>query len=1067
MSIIQQLKNTETYCDHEIDVLNFWKNNKVYNTIQQNEMNDNSGDGYDDDEYKFMDGPPFPNGSLHMGHIGVGAIKDTILKHNHKKYKKCLNKLGYDTHGLPIESNVCKLMNLQTRLDIENVGIVDFNQMCKTTIQKYINSWVPLYDIIGRFANFDNVYKTMDANYMETVWWCFNELWKKGLVYKGYKVMPFSYGCQTPLSNFEAGQNYKETRTRSIYVAFQSKTQNNRFYVAWTTTPWTLPSNIALCVNPDAIYVVCVDESGKEYVVCDKYINNLHINIVKTFELGIGSTLVGLEYIALYDVIDFTYHKIIADNYVTTEPSNHGTGIVQIAPAFGEEDSRVCIENNIICDQQLHLVCPVSDEGTFTKGLYKDMLVFDTDKLIIKALTTQNTIIREQLYDHQYPYCYRTETKLLYKASSSMFIDVPKIKDDMLRLNATISWHPKTIGENRFHNWINTAKPWCISRNRFFGTPIPVWMSDDGEMMSIGSVDELMQYATNLESRPQDLHPEFINKVILKSPSGKIMRRVTDIFDCWFESGAVPYGQIHYPFDKTQTHMIDNDKPYLCDFVAEGLDQTRGWFYTLLVLSTAISNKAPFKNVICSGLVLDGSGRKISKKDGNFVDPTELIKKYGADVLRMHLLGSQLVRGEPLKFQEQDLGKLRQRIIPLINGVRFFLEHYINYSNTHGNINTNIVMDDLNIMDKWILNKMNIVKKSIITSLDNYQIDKAIQTGLNFIEDITNWYIKLSRDRLKGNCGLEEWNTSLKTLYNTFMEYINACSTFMPFLSEHLYHHLCVIDNKKYSHESIHMAYYKTEYIEYNFDDKLFDGLQTIAKLLRQVRDKSINHTSVKTPIKSCAIYHHDQSYLDNLKQMIDIIQDEVNCIEFEFQLLDDANVYYEFKPNNKSLGTKYKKDATNIKQFLANATQEYIYANMNNVTLQLDNNIVLHKDDDYEIIKKSKITLNYVELDDIKAVVDMTYDNDTHEQCQIRRFIRDVQNVRKIMKLRPWNKIIVIVQKNHLMNVFEKPQYKILLQTRLGTNCIYQDENDNYEKFVWDNIDGSCVELNFKIVEE
>jgi len=1058
--VFKQLPHDKTYCLHETDVLHFWKESNVYQQIIDDENDDTK------EVFNFIDGPPFANGALHMGHLGVGSIKDAYQKHNHKLGKKCLNKLGYDTHGLPIESTVCKKLNLGNSAEIEKLGIGEFNKVCKETINSFANSWEPLYDIIGRWANFKNVYKTMDLEFMETVWWCFNQLWKKNLIYKGYNVMPFSYGCQTSLSNFEAGQNYKDITTRSIYVTFQLKNTNNRYLVIWTTTPWTLSSNLAICVNPELNYVLCIDDNNKEYIVGEVSVKNLQKEFTKIEPFGKGSDLVGLEYIPLYDnVISMKYHKVVSDKYVK-DSDEVGTGLVHLAPAFGDDDCRICLYNKILTDKELDQVCSIDDEGKFTTGQYKGMLVFDSDKFVIKDLKSKNVVLREQHYEHKYPFCYRTDTPLIYRATDSIFIDVPQIKDDMLALNAQINWHPKAIGENRFANWIDTAKPWCVNRKRFFGTPIPIWISERGEMLCVGSIEELMMYSYIAIDTPTDLHPEFINKIILKSPiTGDLMTRIPDVFDCWFESGVVPYGQIHYPFENKE--IIDNNhSQYLCDFVVEGLDQTRGWFYTLLVMSTALSNKAPFKNVICSGLVLDKDGRKISKKYGNYIDPAELIQKYSADVLRMYLLGSPLVRAEPLKFAESDVTKLKQRIIPLINGVKFFLEHFMNFTNKGFTLNK---INSAHIMDIWILDKVHKLRHSIVLYIDNYQIDKAIMLAIEFIEDITNWYIKFNRDRLKGLCDHDEWNLSLLTLYTVFMEYINCCSPFMPFLSEHLYQHLKMIIPNKFTKSSIHQMLYNN--VVDCIDSKVsqsFSGLQTLVKMIRLVRDNnSKTHPSIKIPILSCTIYHNNQQYLNELKSIIDIIQDEVNCLEFYFELSSENITELKIKPNNRTLGMKFRNDMPKIKQMLAELDQNFLSEHTNFDTLTVGD-FVLDKND-FEIVKVNKNNeqdhnLCSYELDGIKITANMKYDNVTHELYQIRKFVINIQNIRKELGLRPWNDIMLIGQKTcQLIGIFDK--YNSYVQSRLKTSIAFTSIDVLKYTFVWENFDGSKHDVFFDVL--
>ena len=1072
-----QLPDDPTCTAHEPIISSKWKRDKVYYQIKEQEK-----------KFKlyffFTDGPPFVSSNvLHCGHISIGDYKDLIQKHKHKMGFECSNELGLDTHGLPIETVVSNLLGVKTKSDIYDMGIAKFNNACKETITSFSGSWEPIFDAIGRMADFKKVYKTMDLNFMETVWWCFSELWKKNLVYKSYNVMPYSYGCQTPLSNFEAKQNYKEVDTKSVYVWFQLIDNPNRGMVAWSTTPWTLPSNLALCVNKDIMYVVCLDENGKEYIVAESSVNNLGIKFVSVTPLGKGSMLVGLRYIPVFDFFvnaDKNYHQVISDDYVK---EGDGTGIVHIAPAFGEDDCRVCVQNKIIDMKNLDKVCPVDDEGCFTDIVkkYHKILVFDANSEIIIDLKKRKLIVKTEQIKHQYPHCYRTDTPLIYRAASSFFIDVPQIKDDMIRLNKKVNWHPKPIGENRFANWLEDARPWCVSRDRFFGTPLPVWISDDEtEMLCIGSIDELMKYQTNLDERPKDLHPEYINEVILKSPTtGNLLKRVPYIFDCWFESGSVPFGQIHYPFENKNYF---DDKEYLSDFIVEGLDQTRGWFYTLLVLSTAILNKAPFKNVVCTGLVMDENGLKFSKKYGNFSNPNELIKTYGADCLRLYMLGSPLVNAEPLKFSNKEIDKCKKRIIPYVNGVKFFLEHYMNYKKEN---KTEIKYfetqcEGLNIIDKWFLERTYQLRLTVIQNLEDYHVDKAIYNCLEYIEDLTNWYIKFNRDRLKGLSGVSEWRLSLSVLYTTIMDYVVLCAPMMPFLSEHLYDHLRKINEDVFPETSVHLRSYPTSIHQYNMTHN-FKQVQMIAQNIRSVRDSSVKHTSIKTPIKKCTIYHKNESYLENLRPIIDIVQDEVNCIDFSFELLDDSMNNYKIKFNNKAMGQKFKKDAAGIRNALEKMEissqdelskfyrdEEYILTV--NVTTQ---NYLISRDE-MEVIQVRKNNDNpnvkYSENEGVLVSLDMTYDVETHDIYQVRKLMAFIQNIRKQMGLRPWNKVSLHVDTNSPSNVIETLRnYDLMINSRLGASFVPTEKITSPINYDWENFDetNNIILIGVNVVDE
>lgn len=1062
---IVQLRDDKTYCAHESIILEKWKTEKTYETVRASAKSFS-------ETFKFVDGPPFVSGTLHLGHLLIGGLKDAVLKHQYKSGKESTNRLGYDCHGLPSESLVQKQLNVTTKADIEAIGLAKFNKVCKDTVNSLANSWEPIYDSIGRWADFTNTYKTMDLPFMESVWWCFSQFWKKGLVFRGSKVMPYSFSCMTPLSNFEAGQNYKDIKTETIYVSFPLKDDANRSLVAWTTTPWTLVANVALCVNPDLLYVLCTDSDGKEYIVGEPSVANLKKEFVSVVPFKKGSEMVGMEYVPLFTNLDFKYHKVLADTYVKNS-SDIGTCIVHLAPAFGEDDYNVCAAAGIVDYKMIDSLCPIDESGKYTSimGDLSGMLVFDASKKIIKDLRTRGHIARQQTYEHSYPHCYRSDTPLIYRATSSFFIDVPEIKDRMMELNATINWCPPEVGSNRFHNWLKDAKPWCVARNRYFGTGIAVWESEDEEeMMCIGSVDELMEHAVNLTERPTDIHPEFINDIILKSPtSGKLLKRVPFVFDCWFESGCVPYAQIHYPFENKE--LIDDCGDYLCDFIAEGLDQCRGWYYTLMVLSTVISNKPPAKIIMCTGLILDETGLKFSKKYGNFVDPSELITKYGADVLRLYLLSSPVIHAEPLLFSEKEVLKVKQRIIPYVNSVKFFIEHYINFTRTHDPslvqyLETN--QDDLNIMDQWILERCTQLKSSVIRHMDNYTVDKACQQLIDFVEDLTNWYVKFNRDRLKGLCGVDDWKTSLSVLFTVLIDYVVFSSSFMPFLSEHLFTHLKHIDPTRFTYDSVHLMAYPTSHHDYHISE-VFERLQNLTRMIRSLRDSSPSHTSVKTPIKQCTVYHHTQTYLDSIKPLITLIQDEVNVIDFVFEVLNDSQNCFVGKPNNKSIGTKFRKNAGTVRTFIETLTQDQLKWFHDEVLSGTSPTFTIPDvgdvtTDELSVSVERKVETNpsikYLQGENTMISADMTYDIVTHNLYQARLFTVMIQNTRKEMMLRPWNKINVFVSGENAKEIEKMNTYFV---GRLGTPVCATDES--YEKtYDWELFDGTIVKIGYVV---
>lgn len=1007
---MEQLVIDDTFTNYEEEILKKWKKIMLYQQLLRKEKDSRKC-------FDFVDGPPFVSaGTLHIGHMMVSFIKSSVLNFERMHKKKCYNKLGFDCHGLPIESIICKKLCISTKKEIEKMGIEQFNGECKKMISESATSWQPFYEQFGRFLDFTNNYMTMDKNFMESVWWSFKKLYSMNLIYKSFRILPYSYSCETPVSNFEAGLNYKDINVKSIYVFFQLKKNPKKGFIVWTTTPWTLPYNVALCVNKTGDYILC--KIGEfECIIGKSSIKHFKIDeIIREYK---GEELIDMEYEPLYD-FNVKYSKVIADNFVSCN-DEIGTNIVHIAPAFGEDDFRVCVEQKIITQTDYEKLLIIDSEGKIN-----GKLVFDTDPQIIKELTERKLLIKIQQFKHQYPFCYRTDTPLIYKLVSSYFVNVTKIKEEMITLNKTIQWFPAYVGEKRFHNWLENARDWSISRNRYFGTPIPIWISEDGTEIEVIDSIEQLQKLTQITEPINDLHRETIDKLIIIK-NGKILRRVEDVLDCWFESGSVPFAQMHFPFENE--HYFD-DKTYLSDFVCEGLDQTRGWFYTLLVLSTALFHKAPFKQVICTGLILDKHGIKISKKLGNFIDTNLLISTYGADVLRLYMIGSQVINGESLKFNEDNVKQTKQKIIQYINGVKFFIEHSINFCKTHDRKEIKYIetYNGINLMDKWILEEIYNLRLRIEKNMEEYKMDKIVDDILYFIENLTNWYIKLNRQRIKTG--------ELNVLYSVLIDFSIITAPFMPFLSEYIYKHL------NGEEISVHILDYPTNEHKFGIIED-FKKLQTIAGMVRNIRDKT--KTSIRIPIKKCVVY----STNEKIKEMFDIIQEETNCLEF---YMDKTIVKhkYEIKCISKNIGKRFKKNAKNIEDEINKLNQEQLIKIFNDCYLMIDEQI-LKVNEDYEILMLSDVELKENEInviqDDITIIADMTYDEETHNLFQTRLFVRYIQNLRKEMDLHPWNKIKVH-WKTLNNELIEK--YIEIVQIKIENEMVYNQSDTYNYKFEW-----------------
>jgi isoleucyl-tRNA synthetase len=1016
---LTQLPNDPKYISHERNVEKFWKDNDM-RKIVDDEQQDNQ------ETFDLMDGPPFASSkNLHFGHLFIGGLKDSVLKYHTMHGKRCDKIMSLDCHGLPCEQVVMKKLALNTVDEIVKFGVKRFNDECKSMIFDCENSWQPIYSKIGRWCDFSKTYKTLDTNFMESVWHTYKEIHKKGLTYKGYKVMPYSTALECPLSNFEAGENYKEKTTNSAYVCFDvsefSEKLSGAKLVAWTTTPWSLLSNVALCVSPSAEYVLVEDNKGEKYIVAKNSVNNLKLNIVSTSDIGKGKELIGLKYKPLFNFLDFEYYKVLADPYVK-DSIEIGTGIVHISPVHGEDDCRVCLDNGVLTSKNLSEVCLVNSQGKYSEksGEYSGMYVFDADKKILKFLKEHGKVVRTQEYKHQYPYCYLTDTPLMYMAVSSYFIEVSRIKDRMVELNEKITWTNKSIGEKQFKNWVQNAKDWCVSRNRFFGNPIPIWESEDEtESVTIGSIDELVSLA-KLCYRPTDIHLESIQDIEIISESGKVMKHCGLVFDCWMESASVPHAQLHYPFENT---IFFDNKEFMSDFVCEGKDQTRLWFYCLLVISTVLFDKPPFKTVICSGNILDESGQKFSKKYGNYVDPNLLIDKYGADTLRIMMLKSQLINGDPLLFKVADVKDTLQRLTPYINAVKFFLEHYLNSQKKEDPIIIDYLADpdeygtnNFTLMDLWILEDVYLLRKNVETYMKDYKIDFAVKAILDFVENLANWYVKFNRDRMKGLCGKTAYEKSLSVLFTVLFDYCVISAPFMPFLSEHIYQYLGIlIPDSKYC--TVHLEGYPDCERKHNVVES-FSQLQKLSKVLRFARDTSKTHLSVRVPIKKCTIYYSDEDVAKRIAELVPMIEDEINCQKFDYvKMENNLMLVYTIKPNFKELGQTYKKSVKTIVDELTKLTKPTL-VNLHNgtqdsVTIDLEDTMIVLDKKYFEVVvavqmnsENENENIKNIASDGLMVSIDMTYDEESHNTCQLKNLMAFVQNCRKEMKLNPWNNI-------------------------------------------------------------
>ena len=1020
------------------------------------------------EKFHFMDGPPFVTGNLHWGHLTIGAIKSSMLNYKRMKGFECLNKMGYDTHGVPIESIVNSQLNIKSIQDLKTIGIETFNKTCKDNIIKFQDEWKPIYDKLGRWTNFDETYKTMDKNFMESTWWAFSELYKKGLVYRSYKVSAYSTPLQSPLSNFETQQNYKKIHTKSIYVKFKLNDIDNTFFLVWTTTPWTLPTNVALCINSELNYdYVKILNSDEVLITESNTMKNSDIRgvLIKTVK---GSELVGLKYTPIFTylqdkLLNAKAFTVVTDPYVTScVESGVGTGIVHLSPAFGEDDYRVCMLNNIITNEEIELCCPLNEDCIYNDLIsdYKGIFILDANNDIIKNIKSMNLLQKIYNFEHEYPFCYRTDTPLIYRTINAVYIKVTDIKDKLLEMNKKISWYPQHIGEKRFNDWLLNVRDWCVSRSRYFGTPIPMWISDDGEVKVVGSIfelEELVGYKLNLT----DIHPEFIDNISF-TYNNKLFKRIPDVFDCWFESGCVPYGQIHYPFENS-TYF--DDKEYLSDFIVEGLDQTRGWFYTLLVLSTALLEKPAFKQVNVVGLVLDENGEKFSKKKKNYVDANIAIEEDGADVLRLYVMNSGLTHGEPLKFKHTEVLELKQKFIQLINSVKFYVEHTINMEKKINMIpNIDIINQkeklEENFLDAWIWETTQNLSNIVTENMDLYDLSKSVQPIVDFIEDMTNYYIKLNRETLKGFNGNEEWSNSLGVLYNVIKTYCIILAPFTPFISEYLYDHIKQIDSNNL--DSVHFYSYPF-YKKSNKFGETFNLLKRILKIVRCERYKSKTHSSLKTPIKECKIRMNNKETLEEIKKFIHLISPELNSIELTYGTYDEE-IEFMVDIDFREFGKMFRKDAPMLKEKLMSASQDVLQQSL------VTNEIVIDRfkisSDMFKLKKVPKNKENTVIDDDLMIQLDFTYNLLILHQYTANCFVTFFQKHRKRAGLRPWNKVkcFVTEDKHNILTQFHE-MVEFRIKVPIIVNPTKEELEEEYTNKFTDSFTDDSIEIKYEMI--
>lgn len=982
--------------------------------------------------YSFYDGPPFATGLPHYGHLLAGTIKDTVTRFAYQTGHHVPRRFGWDCHGLPIEFEIEKQLGIKSKQDVIDFGIGNYNAECRKIVMRYAHDWEAVVSRLGRWIDFENDYKTLDTTFMESIWWVFKQLYEKGLVYKGFRVMPYSTGCTTPLSNFEAGLNYKDVDDPAVTVSFPIVDAEPAVsFLAWTTTPWTLPSNVALCVNRNLDYVyVSDDKSGNIYVIAETRLVQLYKNPKKKKGFEIlkkvkGSDLVGLRYKPLFDYyvpeLGDRAFKVLQDDYVT---DSDGTGIVHQAPAFGEDDNRVCIAHGIVKPDE-SLPCPVDDDGAFMSPVtdFEGMYIKDADKKIITALKDKGRLVKSDSLNHRYPFCWRSETPLLQKAVPSWFIRVTDIKDRLVANNRKTYWVPDFVQHNRFGSWLENARDWNVSRNRYWGTPLPIWQSETtGERIVIGSVKELEELSgvTNIT----DLHRESVDDIEIKSPkTGDTLRRVTEVFDCWFESGSMPYSSHHYPFEEDSESTLA--KTFPGDFIAEGLDQTRGWFYTLMVLSTALYDKPAFKNCVVNGLVLAEDGKKMSKRLKNYPDPKHVFDCYGADALRLYLINSPVVRAEPLRFREDGVRDVvKDVMLPWFNALRFLVQNVRSLAKSSG---TPVLISDAskyseykNQMDLWIESALGTLTASVHKEMGGYRLYAVVPRLLSFIESLTEWYVRLNRPRLKGMAGESEQRAALGTLAQVLLSLARLMAPFAPFFSEYTYHILKPLAPPKLQMDSVHFLMLPEE--DSSKVDKRFEAsIEHMKSAIRGGRvAREHREIALKQPLKEATIIHRDGNVLDAIKSLEGYVKSELNVRTVKYSTDESEYVLLKADADGRVLGKKLGKSFKAVHKAVKGLSPEEVLRFETDGELEIAGHVLTTSDvkitreprEEYQ--KDGKKQSDYqveVSASGLLVVLMTVRDDDLLKEGIAREIINRIQKLRKKVSLRPEDKIEYFIE--------------------------------------------------------
>ena len=1030
------------FVDREAEVLKFWKENDIANKCISNR------EGCD--TFTFYDGPPTANGKPHIGHVLTRVIKDMLPRYQSMKGKKVLRKAGWDTHGLPVELEVEKLLGLDGKEQIEKYGIEPFIKKCRESVWKYKGMWEEFSDVVGFWADMEHPYITYENDYIESVWWALNEIWKKGLLYKGHKVVPYCPRCGTPLSSHEVAQGYKDVKERSAMVKFKAKDEDNTYFLAWTTTPWTLPSNLGLVVNPEVDYVK-VSYEGQNLIMAEALVDTVFANkegehpVLERFK---GRALEYREYEPLYPYAEGKIKKkafyVMCDGYVTT---SDGTGIVHTAPAFGEDDARVCRAYDMpfvqFVDAKGNMTEDTDWPGTFVK---------DADPLILDDLKAAGKLFKAPKFEHSYPHCWRCDTPLIYYARESWFIKMTAVKEQLIANNNTINWIPDAIGKGRFGEWLEHVQDWGISRNRYWGTPLNVWECSCGHQHSIGSIAELKSMSDNC---PEDieLHRPYIDAVTIKCPEcGGEMKRVPEVIDCWFDSGSMPFAQWHYPFENKEIFA----ERYPADFISEAVDQTRGWFYSLLAISTLLFDNASYKNVIVLGHVQDKDGKKMSKSKGNAVDPMDALRKHGADAIRWYFYENS-APWLPNRFHDDAVQEGQRKFMGTLWNTYAFYVLYANIDNFDAT-KYELEYDKLSVMDKWLLSRLNTLIKAVDNNLANYKVTETAKVLQDFVDELSNWYVRRSRERFWGKDMNQDKINAYMTLYTALTTVVKLAAPMVPFITESIYRNLvCSVDDK--APISVHLCDFPVAN-EAFIDTELEAEMELVLEIVVLGR-AARNASNIKNRQPIGNMYVKADRQLDDFFK--EIVASELNLKAVSFK--DDMEEYlsYSFKPQFKVLGPKVGKQIGEVKAALAGINGHAAKAELEStgkLKLTLKSGEVELLPEDVDITMSQTEGFATQRYGNVTIALETTLSQELIEEGFVREIISKLQTMRKENGFQVVDHITVYAAGNDKLVDIMSRNEDFLKKVVLADKVVY----GSIEGFVkeW-NINGEDITLAVK----